>query len=360
MRSKEMQAGSRYTVRLPQGCRTCRQGAKLVLLVTGKCDTGCFYCPLSSEKRGKAVVFADEARVRDDEDILEEARSIGAKGTGITGGDPLRTLESVLRYIRLLKATFGEEHHIHLYTSTVDRQAFLRLQEAGLDELRLHPRLDLWSDPERIGLENALRGLSMDVGIEIPAIPGTEEATEKLIRYADRIGLAFVNLNELEFSETNYLALRKRGIDTGDGSSSSALGSRELARRMMRLDVKIPIHYCSSSFKDSVQLRNRLKRRARRIARAGDLMTPEGTLLKGVIDGTEAKAAAEFLRAEFDVPKRLMHFDAEKDRLEVASWVLQEISGQLPFDSYIVEEYPTADRLEVERERLPRKKGKRR
>jgi len=54
-----------------------------------------------------------------------------------------------------------------------------------------------------------------------------------------------------------------------------------------------------------------------------------------------------------------MHSDVEKGRLEVASWVLHELSSQLPFDSYIIEEYPTADRLEVERERLPRKKRKR-
>lgn len=330
----------------------------MVLLVTGQCDTGCFYCPLSSEKRGKSVVFADEARVQGDEDIIQEARSIGAKGTGITGGDPLKVLDAVLGYIRLLKRTFGVNHHVHLYTSTVDRQAFLRLQDAGLDELRIHPRHELWSDPEKIGLEDALKGLRMDLGLEIPAIPGMEESTVKLIRYADRIGLAFVNLNELEFSETNYQALRRRGIDTGNGSSSAAVGSRRLAMQMIHLDVKIPIHFCSSSFKDSVQLRNRLMRRARRTARPSDLMTSEGTLLKGVVEGAEAKRAEEYLRARFDVPKRLMRFDAEKSRLEVASWVLQELSGQLPFDSFIIEEYPTADRLEVERERLPRTKGK--
>ncbi len=306
------------------------------------------------------MTFADEARVLHDDDIINEAKSIGAKGTGITGGDPLKALNLVLSYIRLLKKNFGAEHHVHLYTSTVDREAFLQLQAAGLDELRIHPRFELWSEPERIGLEKALRGLEMDVGIEIPAVPGMEEAIENLIRYADRIGLGFVNLNELEFSETNYRALRKRGIDTVSGSSSSALGSEELAIKMMHLGLKIPIHYCSSAFKDSVQLRNRLKRRARRIARPGDLMTSEGTLLKGVIEGAEAKSAEEYLRTRYDVPRRLMHFDVVKDRLEVASWVLHEISALLPFDSYIVEEYPTADRLEVEREKLPRgrRKGK--
>ena len=104
MRINKMQAGSKYTIRLPQGCRSCRQGAKLVLLVTGKCDTGCFYCPLSSEKRGRSVTFADEVRVMKEEDVIDEARSIGAKGTGITGGDPLKATELVIRYIRLLKA----------------------------------------------------------------------------------------------------------------------------------------------------------------------------------------------------------------------------------------------------------------
>ena len=103
------------------------------------------------------------------------------------------------------------------------------MQEAGLDELRIHPRFELWSDPERTGLEDALEGIQMDVGIEIPAIPGMEDAVEKLIRYADRIGLDFINLNELEFSETNYQAMRKRGIDTASDAHSSAIGSEELA-----------------------------------------------------------------------------------------------------------------------------------
>ena len=358
MRINRMQAGSRYIGFLPQGCRSCRQGAKLVLLVTGICDTGCFYCPLSSEKKGQSVTFADEARVLHDDDVINEAKSIGAKGTGITGGDPLKALDLVLRYIRLLKENFGAEHHIHLYTSTVDRKAFLQLQEAGLDELRIHPRFELWSEPEKIGLEKALKGIEIDVGIEIPAIPGMVVAIENLIRHADRIGLGFVNLNELEFSETNNRALRKRGIDNMNSSSSSAIGSEELAVKMMHLGLRIPIHYCSSAFKDSVQLRNRLKRRARRTARPGDLMTSEGTLLKGVIEGVDAKSAEECLRTRYEVPKKLMHFDAEKDRLEVASWVLHEISALLPFDSYIVEEYPTADRLEVEREKLPRGKRK--
>ena len=44
-----------------------------------------------------------------------------------------------------------------------------------------------------------------------------------------------------------------------------------------------------------------------------------------------------------------MGIDEERNRLEVAPWVLEEIASELPYRCYEVEEYPTADRLEVER-----------
>jgi uncharacterized protein len=323
-----------------------------VLLVTGRCESDCFYCPLSLRKKGKGQVYADELPAKDDQDVLLEARLIKAQGTGITGGDPLDALDLVVHYIELLKRAFGPEHHIHLYTATIDREAYLRLQEAGLDELRVHPPMGLWKRMDSSGLEQAVEGLDMQVGLEVPSIPGEEEGTEALIRFADRVGLDFVNLNELEFSETNFEALQKRGFETKDDISASARGSEELALGMLALEWRVPVHYCSSSFKDSVQLRNRLRRRARSIARPGDVITEEGTLVKGVIEGTDLTEAERVLRQVYDVPKRLIHLDEGKLRLEVAPWVLQELSTLLPFDVYIIEEYPTADRLEVEREKL--------
>jgi pyruvate formate-lyase activating enzyme-like uncharacterized protein len=136
-----------YNNFLTDGCRCCREGAKMVLFVTGICHRECFFCPLSEERKNLDVVFANERAVFSDADILEEARSMDSEGTGITGGEPLLELERVIRYIRLLKNEFGKEHHIHLYTSAAPAADVLKkLSDAGLDEIRFHPPAELWKN----------------------------------------------------------------------------------------------------------------------------------------------------------------------------------------------------------------------
>jgi pyruvate formate-lyase activating enzyme-like uncharacterized protein len=226
----------------------------------------------------------------------------------------------------------------------------MRLVEAGLDELRIHPSPDDWGRPDKTGLAEAVRDLGIPVGIEVPAIPGKEEDLRALIAYAAASGLDFVNLNELEFSETNAQRLLKRGFEVKDDVSAAAAGSEEMALRLVQSMKGIPVHYCSSSFKDAIQLRRRLMRRAKHVARFGDVITEDGTLLKGVIE-KDLPSAKKILARE-KVPSRFIYHDREKRRLEVAPWVLEELAPMLPMPCFIIEEYPTADHLEVERRQL--------
>ena len=48
--------GSAHSGPLAKGCEYCIRGSKMVLFVTGKCRTGCYYCPVSFEKKGRDVV----------------------------------------------------------------------------------------------------------------------------------------------------------------------------------------------------------------------------------------------------------------------------------------------------------------
>lgn len=353
MHAIPMESSSFYTKRLPRGCRLCRKGTKMVLLVTGKCGMSCYYCPLSEAKKNRDVIYANELPVTGDDDIITEAEAIGARGTGITGGDPLMVMDRTVRYIALLKEHFGVSHHIHLYTATVDRDKFVRLQGCGLDELRIHPPVEHWKHLDQLKIAEAIEGLEMKVGFEVPAIPGELDGLLALCRYAAEQGLDFVNLNELEVSETNCEALMDRGFMVRSDISSAMMGSEELAREVVRrMGEAVPVHFCSSSFKDQVQLRERLKRRAKRVARPLDLVTSEGMMLVGIVEADDLSKARQLLIEEYDVPLELMNLDQKRKRLEVASWVLEDLASRLPFQCYLVEEYPTADHLEVEREPL--------
>lgn len=357
---KRMAKGSAHTGRLPEGCVLCEKGAKLVLLVTGKCPRRCCYCPLSAEKRGKDVFYANERRVVSAEDVLNEAELMDALGTGITGGDPLAVTDRTVECIRALKGRFGEGHQVHLYTSTTDTAKIARVAKAGLDEIRFHPPMNMWRRLERTSFDSAItkgRACGMDVGLEIPVVPGKQAELVSVIAFADERELDFVNLNELEFSETNWRSLGALGFDTKEDNdiSSGVAGSEELGLDLLSLDADVPLHYCSSSFKDGIQLKRRITRRARNVRRPHEVMTRDGTLIKGVVETDDPARAAAAISSEFEVPMKLLWVDREKERLEVAPWVLEEIASELKLPSYIVEEYPTADRLEVERRPLRRR-----
>src|SRR5881397_803334 len=160
---KQRHCGSMAIGAIPEGCRLCEEGAKMVLFVTGLCSYHCFYCPVSDEKMYKDVVYADEMRVQSDADVLAEARAIRAKGVGITGGDPMEAIDRLCHYLRLLKAEFGPGFHTHLYTMTAD-----------LDEIRFHVPPGLWRQAAKSGFVAAVRlsrEIGMAVGLEVPLIP---------------------------------------------------------------------------------------------------------------------------------------------------------------------------------------------
>ena len=103
----KMECGSLCTGRVAEGCRHCIDGSKMVLFVTGRCGWNCYYCPVSLEKKGKDVIYANEGRVYTDDEIIAEAEAMDATGTGITGGDPLLDMDRTVHMIRLLKDRRG-------------------------------------------------------------------------------------------------------------------------------------------------------------------------------------------------------------------------------------------------------------
>lgn len=341
------EAGSFHSF-LSEGCKLCQQGAKMVLFVTGICPKNCFYCPVSEERRAD-ITFANERKVISDQDVLDEALQMDALGTGITGGEPLLRKEKVIHYIKLLKGEFGPQHHIHMYTSMApDHETMKELADAGLDEIRFHPPVILWDKLEETDYVNSIRyakELEMEVGIEIPSIAGAQ----KVGSFANSIG-CFLNLNELEFSDTNSDAMKKLGYTLMDDVSNAVAGSEECACEAAKECERI--HFCSSSYKDAVQLRKRLIRIAENTARPFDEISEEGTVFFGQIECSDADElemiTQELLRLE--VPPEMM--DVDENCIDIAWWILEDIAEYIREKKkkfYIIERYPFKKGLIVEK-----------
>ncbi len=248
--------------KLPIGCVLCLKGLKSVVFITGLCSEKCYYCPISKERKGKDVVLINELTINSLEDLINEIKVCDSLGAGITGGDPLIRINRTVEFIRLLKSNFGQRFHIHLYTTglLLSDELMNKLVNAGLDELRIHVTGEHSWRALKIALQYPL-----DVGIENPVIPNAEHELRKLIINAVSLGVKFINLNELEVSETNINELLIRGIEPNE-DGLTAKGSEELALKVLRWvkdnGLDINIHYCPARFKDRFQLRYRLVRRA--------------------------------------------------------------------------------------------------
>jgi pyruvate formate-lyase activating enzyme-like uncharacterized protein len=313
----------------------------MVLFVTGLCGRNCFYCPVSNERRRKDIIFANERRVEKDDDLIEEAVSMDALGTGITGGEPLLRLERVIHYIKLLKNRFGSAHHIHLYTAQAPTRGVLdSLRKAGLDEIRFHPPPEVWKNINhtiyRASILAAHRtGLS--TGIEIPSIASDFSGILSLLEEAS----GFLNMNELEFSETNASELKKRGFVLVDDASSAVLGSKEAAETITGNKLR----FCSSGFKDAVQMRERFKRIAKKSARYFDEITGDGTLVYGVIRGN----GLDILK-EAGVMEEM--YSVLDDSVETASWIAEDLADELKKTGCcvsIIERYPMKNGMIAEK-----------
>ena len=308
---------------LSKGCRLCFKGAKMVLFITGRCGRSCWYCPISSERKGKDTAYANDREIRCDEDVLEEARIMSALGTGITGGEPFLVPERVVHYCRLLKGTFGDGHHIHIYTGIAPGNDVLDAIAGLVDEIRFHPPHEIWPDIMESRFPAQIRKakeLGMEVTIEVPSLPGID-ALEPLVDELD-----FFNINELEWSETNAHEMRMRGLDLEDCYHNAVGGAEEWTRELRRHEK---VHWCTSTFKDSIQLRERLKRIAENTARSFEEITDDGTVIYGVLECGEDMP---------DIDPETM--EVVDGRVEMAWWVLTEDFRDHPGKKYVVERYP--------------------
>ena len=346
--------GNTYYIKrrgIPKGCKYCLQGAKAVLFLNGICqkpDHCSWYCPISAEKRGKDITFADEIEITSKEELLEEIDKINAKGISITGGEPLvkSNLDKTYDYIKYIRAVQGNRFHIHLYTNGINFNEVIanKLAKYGLNEIRFHPPKNKWEI-----IKNALNK-GMSVGAEVPIIPDYEyiKNLEEFIIYLDSIGAEFINLNEFEFCFPNSQSLKEQGFQLKEGTMAAVKNSKETALDLINKladKVSIKIHFCTIRAKDFHQLKNRYFRRAKNIKLPYEEINDDGLLLYGQIEGDKKNILilSQYLLSELKIHSKLLSFEKDKIKLPYYIAIKDELIRFLDnynLDGYILEVLP--------------------
>ncbi|MGB1459561.1 MAG: radical SAM protein [Candidatus Thalassarchaeaceae archaeon] len=351
-----------------EGCIQCQMGSKLVLFITGHCHWMCDYCPLSENRREIDWMFANERRVEigDWDAVIEEARAMNATGAGITGGDPVMARERVLQACKILKNEFGDDFHLHMYTSIPFKAEWARdFAEAGLDEIRFH-FLDLESEKYTETMSACVES-GMLTGVEIPCEPDKENELMQLLETMRDMPVQFLNLNELEITVGNHDNMEVRGFNLSDEITAGAAGSGELATRMrdrvMAASIGAPdpedgtvrepypyhLKFCTATYKDSGQLRRRFIRRGEHTISPHEILTEDGTLLFGAVDCSleDSEEWIEEIHTETGLPRRFMLYDSENERIELPLSMAEELVGEIDAPISLVEVHPTHERLEM-------------
>ncbi|WNY28650.1 hypothetical protein MmiEs2_08500 [Methanimicrococcus stummii] len=194
-------------------------------------------------------------------------------------------------------------------------------------------------------------------------------------------------MNELEFSDTNAEELKNRGYSLINDESNTVLGSAEIAKHAF--DAGCAAHcggagdnsgdcacvndgsagdtasgakmnFCSSRYKDAIQLRLRLLRTARQFARPFDEITEDGTIYFGRVKAPDSDSLSELIRIlqENELPEEA--YAISGNVIETAAGIVEELKAIFEEDEdgfekvqlWIIEQYPFVGGFVVGSERI--------
>jgi len=152
----------------------------------------------------------------------------------------------------------------------------------------------------------------------------------------------------LEFSPENAIQLKQRGYSLEDGEMSAVKGSEGTALSIIKWakteGISIPIHYCPSYVKDSIQTKNRLQRRARNVRRPYEEIFDDGLVGRALIriHTSTPRELRRKLHEFAGIPLYAIGVSEDRRSLEVHRKFLETVKEFLKDATFeYVQSYPT-------------------
>jgi pyruvate formate-lyase activating enzyme-like uncharacterized protein len=262
--------------RLSTGCQACTRGSWSCLFISGRCNCRCFYCP--TEQDGSLVPTTNTVPFPKSGDYVDYLRRFGFKGASISGGEPLLTLETSLRFVKAVKQAFENSVHVWLYTNgtLATDDTLERLRGAGLDEIRF----DIGATGLSLDAVCRAVGKIPAVTVEIPALPEGLDAMKDRVRRMAEAGIDHLNLHQLRLTPYNRPRMADRGYTFLHGEAVTVLESEltaiELIRWSLDQGIDLPINYCSFVYKHRFQRMAARRRSAAMVCKPWEDTTASG------------------------------------------------------------------------------------
>jgi len=180
--------------------------------------------------------------------------------------------------------------HVWLYTNGLlaSDENLAALKAAGLDEIRFNIAADRYS----LKMVRRATRCFKNVVVEIPAVPEDAEQVRQAVPHLSDMGVRCLNLHQLWCSPQNATELIQRGYTFLHGPRVAILESELMALELLEFAADhsgfLPVHYCSSVFKQRFQTAAGLRRDASLVAGKHEDVTQAGLLRQLSLSGTES------------------------------------------------------------------------
>ncbi len=247
-----------HTGKLSDGCLICGRGDWLCVHINSSCDADCYFCP-DDQNGATAFPASGLFTFRNPNQLAKTVNDFAMKGVGFSGGEPFQMFDRLIDYTSCLRKECDPSLYLWVYTNGihVDREKLQILSEIGVDEIRFNIAAGRNYKLDKVKIA---KEIMKKVTVEIPACSEDIERLKMAILEMEKIGVDYLNLHQLHFTEKNHLLLLEKGYTAINRPGhypaiESELTALKILKFCVEENLSLPINYCSHIYKNRWQSR---------------------------------------------------------------------------------------------------------